>query len=71
MIASMSTHIDESTTIEFVPTPISLRSDQREWLDSEAIKEMRAKRLARQNRSSIVQEAIDLLRAVRERESTP
>ena len=48
---------------------VSLRSDQREWLDSEALKEQRAKRLARQNRSSIVQEAIDLLRAVREREA--
>lgn len=70
MIRSMSTHIDDSKTQVFIATPISLRSDQREWLDAEAQKELRAKRLSRLNRSAIVQEAIDLLRVVREREAS-
>lgn len=61
----MSTNIIETPTIEYVPTPISLRTDQREWLDGEAMREMREARLARQNRSRIVQEALDLLRDVR------
>ena len=65
MSMSMSTNIINSPTIEYVPTPISLRTDQREWLDGEAMREMQEARLARQNRSRIVQEALDLLRDVR------
>ncbi|MBA2707652.1 MAG: hypothetical protein H0U59_07605 [Gemmatimonadaceae bacterium] len=41
------------TVSAFIPTPISLRADQREWLEQEA-----RKKLPR-NRSAIVQAALD------------
>lgn len=65
MLWSMSINIDTTTTTEFIPTPLSIRSDQKEWLDAEAMREMHADRLPRANRSRIVQEALDLLRDVR------
>ena len=65
MIVSMSINIDTAVTIEYIPTPLSLRSDQKEWLDAEALREMEAERFPRPNRSRIVQEALDLLRDVR------
>lgn len=62
MILSMNTHIDDLQTIEYVPTPVSLRSDQREWLDAEALRQMH------RNRSRVIQEAIDFYRRHRQTE---
>jgi hypothetical protein len=52
----MSTQLDEITTIEFIATPVSMRADQRKWIDAEALRQLHG------NRSRIVQEAIDLYR---------
>lgn len=65
MIRCMSINIDTTVTTEYIPTPLSLRADQKEWLDAEAMREMQTERFPRPNRSRIVQEALDLLRDVR------
>lgn len=59
MMLCMDTNIDNLPEIEYVPTPVSLRADQREWLDDEARRQMH------RNRSRLVQEAIDLYRRFR------
>jgi hypothetical protein len=58
MMVSMNIDIDNTIVIEFVATPVSLRTDQREWLDAEALRQLH------RNRSRLVQEAIDQYRQV-------
>ena len=57
MIVSMDSEINNSPSDQaWVPTPISLRADQREWLDEEKVRQRHG------NRSRIVQDALDLYR---------
>lgn len=44
----------------WVPTPVSLRKDQRDWLDAEKVRQRHG------NRSRIVQDALDLYRETME-----
>lgn len=55
---SMYSNTNKSTkkSAAWVPTPISLRADQREWLDQEKARQRH------NNRSRIVQDALDLYR---------
>lgn len=53
----MDTNNDNGSSEQsWIPTPISLRADQREWLDEEKVRQRHG------NRSRIVQEAIDRYR---------
>lgn len=55
--------IDSNTPNEeqaWVPTPVSLRKDQRDWLDEEKVRQRHG------NRSRIVQDALDLYRETME-----
>ena len=57
MILSMDSNTDNLQGKQtWIPTPISLRADQREWLDEEKVRQRHG------NRSLIVQEALDLYR---------
>jgi hypothetical protein len=58
MMVSMNIDIDNTIVIEFVATPVSLRTDQREWLDAEALRQLH------RNRSRLVQEAVDIYRQI-------
>lgn len=55
--------IDSNTSNDeqaWVPTPVSLRKDQRDWLDAEKVRQRHG------NRSRIVQDALDLYRETQE-----
>lgn len=57
MMLSMDTDNDTTAAEQsWIPTPISLRADQREWLDAEKLRQRHG------NRSRIVQDALDLYR---------
>lgn len=55
--------IDSNTSTDeqaWIPTPVSLRKDQRDWLDEEKVRQRHG------NRSRIVQDALDLYRETME-----
>ena len=55
MIVYMDIDIDSAEPKSTWPvTPVSLRPDQREWLDQEKVRQLHG------NRSRVVQDAIDL-----------
>lgn len=59
----MDTEIKPEQRRAFIATNVSLRPDQRQWLDDEAARQLHG------NRSRIIQDALDLYRNIMESRS--